>query len=383
MDSRLHRRTYLQFGAAGIVTALAGCSSRDESPASPPLDVSGEWPTYRFDAGNTGFNPAGTGLRDAEVYWQRDAGSVPAVADGALANVCGSYSPGPPWVDPCQDGPDGNQLVRREPETLAALSRSPLDGGEVSAPPTLAGDRLFVNTYSQTFCFAADRAERHWRGPEMGGIIGPPTVVDGTVVSCASRPDSGGTHARTLDAATGAEQWRSTGERRFHSDAAWPLEREQPAPPVATADTVYVSINRAQGSELLAVDATGGTVRWRVSLGDGGQSLSPPVITDDTVYVRTDHGLVALDAADGTEISTLVEEGVPVARVGDTLFSVAGKAVQASDAESGETLWGHSTQSASKEDVIDPGDIYGVTPVTGGVYVRGADALYGFGPPRE
>jgi len=162
------------------------------------------------------------------------------------------------------------------------------------------------------------------------------------------------------------------------------LEREQPAPPVATADTVYVSINRAQGSELLAVDATGGTVRWRVSLGDGGQSLSPPVITDDTVYVRTDHGLVALNTTDGTEISTLVEEGVPVARVGDTLFSVAGKAVQASDAQSGEKLWSHSTQSASKEDVIDPGDIYGVTPVTGGgVYVRGADALYGFGPPRE
>lgn len=173
------------------------------------------------------------------------------------------------------------------------------------------------------------------------------------------------------------------GDRRFHSDAAWPLEREQPAPPVATADTVYVSINRAQGSELLAVDATGGTVRWRVSLGDGGQSLSPPVITDDTVYVRTDHGLVALNTTDGTEISTLVEEGVPVARVGDTLFSVAGKAVQASDAQSGEKLWSHSTQSASKEDVIDPGDIYGVTPVTGGVYVRGADALYGFGPPRE
>ncbi|SFR32744.1 hypothetical protein SAMN04488124_0177 [Halogeometricum limi] len=62
-------------------------------PGEPPLDSSGAWPQFRFDAGNTGYAPELSGLRDAAGYWTLDAGHAPSVADGTMYNVYAREEP--------------------------------------------------------------------------------------------------------------------------------------------------------------------------------------------------------------------------------------------------------------------------------------------------
>lgn len=360
-------------------------------PGSPTLEAAGAWPAYRFDAGNTGFRADGRGLRDAEPYWRLRAGGTASVADGTLYNLSGGEQ-------------DYAVLARRDPATAARRSSTRLVRYGTNSPPTVRDGRVFVTTFIEAFCLAGDRDEVLWRGPEMDGIQGAPSVRDGTVFVNSGGFNGVSPHLRAFDAATGEERWRydtdseskstpavgdggvfvsshdglhavdeATGDRRFLVEEAsgeW-------STPAVSDGTVYTMANREKGDELLAVDAADGTVHWRVDAESMGSE--PPVVAEGRVYVGAEAGVVAIDASDGSRVADLGGRGNPVARVGDVVYAVEGGTVEALDAGGEGRLWSYWTEQVQIQDTVGR-NVYGVTPVDGAVYVSARDAFYGFGP---
>ncbi len=362
-------------------------------PGEPALDPVGDWPTLGFDAANTGYAPDGSGLRDAERHWRLDAGGPASVADGALYNVHDRDA-------------EYAALTRRDPGTAEVTSATRLVQYGVNAPPTVADGRVYVTTFIEAFCLAADRDEVLWHGPEMDGVQGGPTVHGGTVYVNSGGYRGVPPHVRAFDAASGEQRWRydtgseskstpavaggrvfvnsrdglhavdaATGERAFVvADAGYDW-----ATPAAATDAVYTTAYREDGVELLAIDAADGTVRWRAPADPTRHG--PPVVADGLVYAGTDDGVVAFDAADGAEVATLHWRGSPVARVGSVVYATEGGVLYALDADGGGVLWTYRTEQVQIQDTVGR-TIYGVTPVDGTVYVSARDAFHGLGPAR-
>lgn len=375
---------------------VTGTESIDERvkrtpPGTPALSPSGEWPEYRFDAGNTGYDPEGSGVRDAEPYWRLRPAGTPSVSEGTMYNQA-------------THGPDSAGLARRDPATAEVRSTTELVEYGVNSPPTVADGCVFVTTFIEVFCLAADRDEVLWRGPEMDGVQGAPTVSDGTVFVNSGGFRSVSPHLRAFDAETGAEQWRyDTGSETkstpavadgrvfvnarngLHAVDAASGERLYRVPETvgewSTASvsdgTVYVASERDEADELFAIDAVSGSVRWRYRSSALGSE--PPVVADEVVYAPSEDGVVALDSTDGTTVTALGGRGTPVARVGDVLYAVEDGSLYALDARGDGVRWSYRTEQVQVQDTIGR-IIYGVTPVDGAVYVSARDAFHGLGP---
>jgi len=360
-------------------------------PGSPALDPQGVWPTFRFNAANTGYNPEAAGLKQGKQYWRLAPTSAASLTDEALYTVT--------------SGNEYRAFTRRDPATNEIRSQTRLVDYGVNAPPTIAGDRVFVTTFIEVFCLAANRDTVVWRGPEMDGIQAPAAVSNETVFV-----NSGGFKAispqlRAFDVATGNEQWRyDTGSRSYttpavatgrvfiasseglHAVDAASGERlyfiadvggERTVPAVANESVYIFTHGRSEDDQLVAVDAANGSVRWRERLPDLGRG--PPVIADDIVYAEAEDGVVALDAASGQQLKTIGGSGSPVARVGEVLYTTDGGTLVALDATGGGQLWSHTTEEVQIADTIGQ-QVYHITPVAGAVYVSAHDGFHGFGP---
>ncbi|WP_211311963.1 PQQ-binding-like beta-propeller repeat protein [Halarchaeum salinum] len=402
------RRRALQAIGTGFVAALAGCvdggiggettprgtgagideRETTEPPGQPALSPAGVWPQPRFDAANTATNPDGAGLRDGEQYWRLDAGYTPVVDGGTLYNTY-------------RRDQDHTDLTRRDPATMAVSSRTSLVQYGVNGPPVVADDRVYVSTFIEVFCLAAERDEVLWRGPKMDGVQCPPAVADGVVYVNSGGFEDVPAHLRAFDAASGEERWRydtaaetkgtpaiadgtvyvaardglhavdaTSGERVFHQ----PAVSESWSTPVAAHGAVY-ALGGENDDSLVAVDAASGDVRWRNAL------PTAPVATADALYVGTESGVAALDPADGSIVSRLGGGGTPAALAGDVVYAADRGTLRAIDVNGDGELWSYETERVQVTDVISQ-SIGGVTPVDGAVYVNAADGFHGFGPTR-
>jgi len=357
-----------------------------EPPGSPALPASGSWSQPRFDAGNTAYNPDGAGLRDAEEYWRLRPSGSGAFADGSLFNIT-TYENGQ------------SALTRRDAGTAAVESSTPLVSYGISSPPALVDDRAFVTTFVEVFCI--ENGSVLWRGPRMDGIQAAPVVGDGAVFVNSGGFDAVDPHIRAFDTASGDERWRydtdsetkstpayadgvvytvasdglhavdaTSGERVFREPAA----AERWTTPVVADGQIYVAVSADEAGKLLAMDASTGEVQWRAET----TGVDPPVVADGTVYVDTGEGVAALAASDGSQQTTLGSSGVPLARVGDTVFVDDNATLRALDAEGG-VRWAHDTPQVR---IADTGGsaIYGITPVDGVVYVSARDGFHALGP---
>ncbi|WP_424007437.1 PQQ-binding-like beta-propeller repeat protein [Haloferax denitrificans] len=356
-------------------------------PGGPALSPSGSWPQYRFDAGNTGYNPEVSVPADAEEYWRLNAGGSPVLDGDRLYNLHGR-------------GRDERALVRRDPATMAERAATPLVGYGVNSPPVVAGDRVVVATFIEAFCLAADRDEVLWRGPEMDGIHGPPAVGDGVAVVSGGGFDGVPTQLRAFELADGSERWRydlesdakgapavadgavfvvtgdavhavdlATGERRFRVET----RTSEWTTPVATPEAAYLS---TRDDELLALAPSDGTERWR-SPGSGA-----PVVADDVLHVAVDGETATLSRDDGREAAARFV-GVPHARAREAIV-VSDEQGRLAVYDTGEErqLWSHQTPEVQVADVISQG-VAAAVPVDGAVYVVAADGFHGLGPARD
>lgn len=377
--------------------STTGYSTVDERvtttpPGSPALDPSGSWPASRFDSGNTGWNPDGTGLRDGTTYWRLDAGGSASVARGTLYNTA--------------DGDDETDVLTfRDPTTGRVETSSDLVPYGVNPPPVVGDDNVFVSTFIEVFCFDAQSGEQVWRGPEMDGIQSQPTIQEERVFVNSSGYKDVDPHLRAFDAASGDELWRyETGhfsdstpavdddrvfvssEGGLHAINAASGEESFLVPdvaarrfsPVVAGGTVFTlsSENFGKRDELVALDAADGTEKWRVAVSVD----SPPVVTDDAVYASVEEGIAELDRADGSVLASTSTQAAPVGLVGDVLYLESDGTISALDVTDDLTrLWWLTTEEVQISDTIGRA-IYHITPVDGAVYVSARDAFYGIGP---
>lgn len=404
------RRSVLQTATTGIGLLGTGClsSKTDEGatpswtvdervdttpPGAPALEATGEWPSYRFDARNTGANSDGTGVRNGTEYWRLNAGGPATIADGTLYNIASRDR-------------ETKTLTYRDPATASIKTSSNLVEYGVSHPPVVGDGRVFVTTYVEVFCFDAQNGEQQWRGPAMNGIQGRPTVHEGRVFVNSGGSGDVRPQLRAFEAASGDELWHyDTGdetkstpavdEGRVFISSAGGLHAldlasgeeeyvvdtvaEPWATPVVNEGAVYTVGAVESGYELVALDTANGTARWRVNV----ETTAPPVVTGEVVYALTGEGLTALDNADGTVLSSTPREVRPMGLVGDVLYAAGDGTVYALDtANELESLWSLRTAEVQISDTVGR-HVYHVTPVNGAVYVSARDAFYGIGPGKE
>lgn len=275
----------------------------------------------------------------------------------------------------------------------------------VNAPPVVGDDRVFVNSFSEVFCFDSDSGKQMWRRPKMDGTGGQPTVQGERVLVNGGGFRDVDPHLRAFDTATGEELWRydigqdsgstpaiadgrvficsprglhgidlSTGEEAFLVQSV----ASRRTSPVADSGSIFVITDKyaERGPELVALDAMEGTVRWRMGVDLAGV----PVVTEDVVYATVENRIAALDRADGSVRQWSTPQAWPVGRVGDVLYAKRNGTVYAFDTGTElEELWSITTEEVQIQDTIGR-TVYHVTPIDGAVYIAARDGFYGVGP---
>lgn len=267
---------------------------------------------------------------------------------------------------------------------------------------------MFITTFIEVFCFAAQSGEQVWRGPAMDGIHGQPAVHDDRVVVNTSGFQRVEPQLRAFRTSDGTELWSyetgaasdstpAVGDGTVYISSADGLHAidlasgeeaflvadvatEQSSPVVDNNTVFAIAHNHSEDrEELVALATADGTEQWRVTVG----SDSPPVVTDDAVYAQVDGDIAELDRADGSVRTSGSRQAAPVGLVGDVLYAVDDGTVRAFDSTSGlDQLWAVSTEEVQISDTVGQA-VYHVTPVDGAVYVSARDAFYGIGPVEQ
>jgi outer membrane protein assembly factor BamB len=313
------RRDILTAVAGGSLLAAApGARAMESTTTAEPGDEDRReaWPTYRGGAGNTGALADERGPRsEPGVAWQRDLGSASARG--------GSWYPSAPALV-------SGGVVVAGGDTVALLGA---DHGEpvwevtpmapTYAQPVVARETVFLGNERGVEALDLSTGERRWSVP---------LDADATTVAVAG--DTVYADARdgllyALGATDGGERWRLK-----HGD-------ELTVPPTVVDDTVYLG-----GTEVLAVDAGTGAVRWRASVPEDATDLGALAVANGRVVgtgtVDAERAsLAAYDADDGGLLwaetvskpaNTRVGDAVAV---GNAVFTALG-GLQTHDAPSGE-----------------------------------------------
>jgi outer membrane protein assembly factor BamB len=329
-------------GAAYSYTVRADDAAGNTGAQSEPASVTvpADWPSFRFDATNSGLNPAplgpsvstvaGLGIRWHARLVNADYSS-PAVAggrvyvatsDGSVHTLdAGNGAPG--WTTPLP-GPSPVQVE--------------------SASPTVAGGVVYVATsrYTQLVALDAESGAVLWAthlSDASANVYSSPTVSIGKVYVSA---DDGYLYA--LDAQTGTIVWKTLLRTRY------------PTPAVA-GGVLYITGNAdstSAANHLYAVNPDTGALLWE---GVGAQDAAPasPAVSGGHVYVASTDGKVYAFPAGGCGGSTCSPSwtsalGSPItaspAVAGGTVF-VAGSdgALHALDAGTGAQLWSAGTDA--------------------------------------
>lgn len=341
----------------------------------------------RLDAGHTGANPDGEGLREPERYWRLDAGRRAVLDGGVLFDLASDDS-----------------LNRRDPTDLSLRSRTSFGSvGHVNGSAA-TDDRVYTTAFGEVFCLAADRDAVHWQAPGdgMDGIDYPPVVTDDAVFVGSGGFEETPPQVRAFGL-DGRQRWRTelpselrtapsvsgdrllvgtrdgivgldatTGEVLYTvHESVWRFRV-----PVLDDGAAFASVNEHRsGGEVVSLDTADGTVRWRRELGG---PYHPPIVAGDRLYTGVDDAIVVLDASDGERVGTLDADGIPLALAGDVVYARGREEVLAADAETGERLWRYEIDRDLEPG--EGGEPITITPASEAVYVSVDESVVGFGP---
>ncbi|WP_192498338.1 outer membrane protein assembly factor BamB family protein [Halorussus halophilus] len=383
-------RSSLSAGLASIAGCVAGfgnqteCQTgrtRHESDVSLPATAA--WPTYQYDAGNSGYNPEATGPQeDASVAWRysacTEAGAGVVVSSGrafagklAVDGETGTANEGnwsghmsTPAVDDNMLFVGTSDLEAKNVETGSDAWTFQTDEDAGALPsPTVAGGTVYVpGAIDDPTIYAVDAADgsEKWRFQTTADVRVPVAFSDGDTGIVFALDESPTLFA--LDGKSGEELWTRS------------LDRSDPGiAPTVIEGRLYVG--SADGG-VYAIDPNSGETVWRQQDGIGGAVAGGA----GTLFVAGRDAIGALDAADGSvqwQTSTGdLKPGPPAVTndavyVGDTSRTGDG-AVVAFDATSGEERWRVQTRQVLFGDYTRAGINHGPAVVDGVVYVATA-----------
>ena len=281
MDDSTDRRTFLRAGAAGCTLGLAGClgvldggsaDDGDDGLEFEPSDDDGdddgepdvtleEWPSFQYDAQNTGHAPGSGPTEDVTVDWTFEREETmrggPVIADGTVFVGC-----------------DDGELYALDLDD-GSLEWSVTTRARVRKHPAIYDNHLIVSTGVGVDAYDTRTGDLEWSfGDEETYGATTPVVHDGTVVFGTGEP-----YVYALDAATGAQYWRYEADRNLRGVAA------------IHDGSVYIG----DISNLIHVHSLDdGTHRYDVSIGE--EHSTGVAFSDDVVYTGgNEGGLHALD----------------------------------------------------------------------------------------
>jgi len=400
-DRGTTRRRFLHVGGAVVAASVAGCSGDGASTADgsdgdttpeeyddgdgettaettdaeteteTPSQGHDPWPTFAYDAANTGYVSGGEGPTDGvEVRWENQVGasgrpsgveSNPAVVDGTVyvgggkkVNAFDAETGDIEWqvevgklvdASPAVDGDtvyvQGRDGLVRALSTDDGSERWSVDVGsrdiavQQGSPTVVEGSVYVGSTESVVYSFDAATGDEEWRF-EMDRLFGiTPAVVDGTVYFSSARE-----YLYAVDAASGDEVWRTEG----------PPQSNYYSSPAVTDDVLYCGSYGTDSTAVHAYDAATGSNLWNADVAHGGVVYGSPAVDDDTVYVgSTDYVVYALDRETGSErwsFETDEKVYADPAVVGDTVYVGSyDNHVYALDAATGDERWSFDTGS--------------------------------------
>jgi outer membrane protein assembly factor BamB len=320
---------------------------------APASQAGGDWTRWKYDAGNTGVNPAETRLGPGNVRGLRRTWFLDLFGGPGTPLVAGGVV-----YAPAEDGgPSGpGQVVAVDAATGATRWAVPTGAAEAPGGLAMAGGRLFATPVgagegSPMAALDAATGRRLWTADLTPGtstdFFDPPNVAGGIVYVTG-----GDTRMRALDAATGRLRWR-----------AFVTRTEGATGPAAVAGGLtYVT-----GDVLLAKDVGNGVNRWKAFPGrDGGRGrlLGSPAVRGGRVFVTTEDGSVLAYRAAGCRPALtchplwVAQRGVstPFAStpgVGRTTVFVGGPTrLDALDAATGRRRWTGVIQGFGDEPVV-------------------------------
>ena len=214
-------------------------------------------------------------------------------------------------------------------------------GGHVTSP-VLAGGKLLVASARVFYALDPETGQIDWELPLAEPVASSAAAGEGLAYI------SDFTHTYAVDIATGAEQWRFSGQ-----DATLFFA------PVVREGRVLIGL----GSELVALDAATGDVLWRTGMGTA--PVVPGGATSDVAFGKSTHELTAYDMQDGTPLwrySALNFVSLPCIS-GDYLYTIIrlGHASQviALTLHSGEEVWRSDPMALARSaPVVANGQVY-------------------------
>lgn len=215
------------------------------------------------------------------------------------------------------------------------------------APPTIAGNTIYVGSGSHMYALDIETGQRKWSFMTSGAFSSP-AVADGVVYF-----GSYGGYLYAVDTETGQEIWRFV-------TRGFPYEEDVMAStPAVSNGVVYVG---SYDGYLYAVDSQTGQEVWAFKT--GGLIHSSPAIADGVVYFGSgDYCLYAVDARTGQEVWRFGTRGpiaaIPAVADGAVYIQDAANYVYAVDTEDGQLIWeiwaGGATISSP---AVDAGLVY-------------------------
>jgi outer membrane protein assembly factor BamB len=212
----------------------------------------------------------------------------------------------------------------------------------------VTGPSVYLSRSESIYAVDADTGDEQWRFTGDATFYSSPTVVDGTVYV--------GNSDQTLyaiDAATGEEVWAYTDPTH-----------EIRSSPTVVDDTVYVGGSPFGDGTVHAVDAATGEQRWRFT---APQNRAPatPTVADGSVYISGGTGTVySVDAETGQQTwsYTFADAEIdsrPTVADGTVFVGTDGFVLRAIDADSGDEQWSVDNYSGiiSAPTVVD-GTVY-------------------------
>jgi outer membrane protein assembly factor BamB len=350
------------------------------------LPETAAWPTFRYDAANTGYAPDTSGPKDdVAVCWrysactEADAGVVVGegavcaggvVVDGQTGQAMGGEWHGHMSTPTIAEGMLYTSAFDLEARDLATgevqwTFQTEVDMGALPAPTVNEGTVYVPGSLDDPIVYAVDAAsgDEHWRFEAAADVHVPVAVADETVYFVDDR----GT-LYSLDGATGDERWTTPHLRDISL-----------CPPVIDGDRLFLATSDGL---ITASHTDDGSTAWQRRVNQSEAGLSRPVaVADGTVYT-TDHGgtIATLDATDGQIEWTATTDAGPLGppAVADGAIYAGNTGLRGSgfvfafDRRTGDELWRVDTRSVQFGDYTRVGINGSPAVVDGAVYVASA-----------
>lgn len=261
--------------------------------------VGGDWPMYRYDAANTGYNPNSEGPTPLKLKWIYRTGdsirSSAAIVGGRV-----------------YFGSNDRNLYCLDADTGAKIWAFPT-GDAVRSSPAVVGGKVYFGSYDYNiYCLDATTGALIWNYPTGYFVPESPNVVDGKVFIA-----SNDNYMYCFDAATGKNSSGSVGPLwRFKTRGSALANYPGTMEPAYENMKAAVALGRVYFTFydhfVYCLDETTGTLLWESNPGftsDGtstfrGAECSPAVdVTNKVVYVGGwDERWAKYDAINGTII---------------------------------------------------------------------------------